>query len=387
MALDDDFDSPVVQNRFIPLQLGKPIPQSVVVYLGGTSSAFHGWEDLSIKKEMEQLAPTFSFKIPQKFRKENPNFKLTPGVRVQINVNQQPVITGRIETLQSSLSSDDNSIVISGRALTGDLVDCAVVGPMEYENLALDKLAEKLLQPFKLKVYLSAVPQVIPKVSIKPGDTVFEVLDKYARLQGLFWVTTRGGNLRLASPGNSRADSIIAEDVNLKEGSVSIDHSQRFSKYVVKGQASADDNFPGVVSSVPEAEALDNGVTRYRPHVTIAEGNLTQELAKSRARWEAAYKLAKGFSVNVTVQGWQQASGILWGLNQLTKIVSPSLGINGTFLSNSIEHLRTHSDGTITKIGFTLKDAYKIAPSIPANAADGLAAIVEFSKKNPAATE
>lgn len=380
-------EEPKFENRFVPKSKGRVIPQSVVMYLGGTRSAFHGWEDLTIKKDLEQLATTFSFKIPQSFREANKTFKLAPQTRVQINVNEQPVITGRIETLNSSLSSEENSITVSGRSLTGDLVDCAVVGPMEYVNISLDKLARELIKPFGLKVFLSANPKVISKVSIKPGDKVFEVLDKYARGQGLFWVTTREGNLRLAFPGNSKSDSRIEEHVNLKSGSVNIDETQRFAKYIVRGQSSADDDFPGVVAGTPEATALDNGVNRYRPTIDIAEGNLTQELAKSRAQWEAGYKLARCFQILVTVQGWQQETGILWGLNQLTPVVSETLGLNGIFLSNSVEHIRSRSEGTVTRIGLTLKNAYSISPAIPKGASDDLQGIVDFSKKNPAVTE
>lgn len=383
-----EFGAPnIFENRFVPKKDGKIIPQSVVMYLGGTKSAFHGWEDLSIKKDLEQLATSFSFKIPQTFREANKEFKLIPGVRCQININDQPVITGRIETLSSQLTPDENSVTVGGRSKTADLIDCAVVGPMEYNKISLDRLAVELLKPFKMKVFLSAVPKVIDKVSIKPGDSVFEVLDKYARLQGLFWVTTREGNLRLAFAGNSKADSMIAEEVNMLQGSVTIDETQRFRDYIVKGQSSADDNYPGVISSVPEATVRDNGVSRYRPHVTIAEGNLTQDIAKTRAQWEAAYKLAKGFSISMTVQGWQQETGILWGLNQLTRVKSPTLGLDGTFLTNQIEHTRSKSEGTLTRIGLTLKDAYKLAPGIPKNADDSMKSIVDFSKKNPGAVE
>jgi len=377
----------VAENRFRPKQKGQVIPQSVVVYVGGTKLAFHGWEDLTIKKDLDQLATAFKFKIPQKFRDQVDQFKLTPGVRVQINVNDVPVITGRIEHMVSALGKEENSIDISGRSLTADLLDCSVVGPMEYINISLDKLARELLKPFGLKVFLSANPRVISKVSIKPGDTVFEVLDKYARGQGLFWVTTREGNLRLASEGNSRADSAIEEGVNLKEGSVSIDESQRFARYIVKGQTSADDDFPGVISANPVGEAQDAGVARYRPLMILAEGNLTKELAKTRAQWEAAQRTARGFVITTTVQGWQQETGILWGLNQLMRIKSPTLGLDGVFLTTSVEHLRTEGEGTITRIGATLKGAYTAQPLIPKGASDGLQAIVDFSKTNPKAVE
>lgn len=375
------------QNRFLPKEKGKIVEQSVVMYLAGSKVAFHGWENLTITKSLDALATAFKFRIPQQFREKNKQFKLAPNVKVQINVNDYPVITGRVETLNSVFSTEENSLEISGRSLTADLVDCSVIGPTEYNNISLDKLARELIKPFGLKVYLSAIPKVIAKVSIKPGDTVFEVLDKYARAQGLFWVTTREGNLRLASEANSRADTRIEEGVNLLSGSVNIDMSHRFSKYTVKAQTSADDNFPGLISRAAQGEASDLGVARNRPLLIVAEGNLDNSLAKTRAQWEAAQRLAKSYTIEVTVQGWQQETGILWGLNQRMHIKSPSLGIDGEFLSDSVDHVRTYDEGTITRIGLTLKGAYKPEPVIPKGADNSLQAVVDFSKNNPKAVE
>lgn len=375
------------QNRFLPKQKGKIIEQSIVMYLAGTRLAFHGWENLTIGKSLDTLATHFKFRIPQKFRDANKQFKLSPNVKVQINVNEYPVIKGRVESIVSVFNIEENYLEVSGRSLTADLVDCSIIGPTEYNNIPLDKLARELIKPFGLKVFLSAIPKVISKVSIKPGDTVFEVLDKYARAQGLFWVTTREGNLRLASEANSRADTKIEEGVNLLGGSVNIDMSHRFSKYTVKAQSSADDNFPGLVSRAAEGTAKDLGVSRNRPLLIIAEGNLDNALAKTRAQWEASQRLARSYSIEVVVQGWQQETGILWGLNQRMLIKSPTLGLDGEFLSDSIEHVRGYDEGTITKIGLTLKGAYKPAPQIPKGADDSLQSVVNFSKKNPRATE
>ncbi len=376
-----------IQNRFLPKVRGAVQPQEVILYLGGGRDAFDGWEDLTISKSLDSLATSFKFKIPQKFREQNGGFKLSPGVRVQVNVNREPVIAGRVEHVSGRLSTEENTVEISGRSLTGDLVDCTVEGPLEYNNIGLDQLARELLKPFGLKVFLSANPRRIDKVSIKPGDTVFEILEKYARLQGFFWVTTREGNLRLAFAGNSRADSILEEGVNIKSAEFTLDETQRFQTYKVKGQSAASDEFPGVKSSVGAGVARDSGVARYRPYTMVAEGGATNDIAKKRAEWEAARRLGRSVSLSVTVQGWQQETGILWGLNQVMRAKIPTLGVDGEFLSRSIEHVRTQQDGTLTKIGLTLRDAYLTKPDIPKQASDSLEAIVAFSKNNPKAAQ
>lgn len=370
-------------NRFQPAEKGAVVPESIVVYIGNDKAAFHGWESLSINQDLESLAKGFNFIIPQKDTEGGTPMKLTVGTKVSIYTDGLPVLVGRIEMMELVVGPNEKSISVSGRSLSGDIVDCSVEGPTEYNNISLDKLARELLKPFGLKVLLSVVPGVVKKVAVKPGDTVFEVLDRAARIQGFFWVTTYEGNLRLTQAGKGRAPTSIVEGVNLKRGSLSLDHTNRFSKYTVKGQTNADDNFPGVISGKGSGSATDATVSRNRPLLIIAEGNVDNALAKKRAQWEATSRVGKSLKLSIEVQGWKQNATTLWGINQLTHIKAPSLGIDGDFLSTSVQYVRDYSQGTLSKLEFTRKDAYSPAPAIPKNADDSLEAIVAFSKRNP----
>ena len=183
----DGIDNPLgTENRFRPKNFGKTIADSVTMYLDNNKTAFHGWEDLTVTKSLDNLSNAFSFTVPQKFQQTDTEFKLAPGVRVNIFVNKERVLTGRIDRTSISISAANKSVTFSGRSLNSDLVDCTVEGAKEYKNIPLENLARQLVQPFGLKVFLSVTPATVPKVAIKPGDTVFEVLDKYARLQGFF---------------------------------------------------------------------------------------------------------------------------------------------------------------------------------------------------------
>lgn len=373
-------------NRFKPKEKGEIIPDNIVVYLGGSRVAFHGWEEISVKKSIDQLATQFSFTIPERFL--DGTFKFSPGVRVQVNVNGQPDIVGRIEHISGKIDKDSKNMMVSGRSLTGDLVDCSVIGEMEYNNISLIDLANKLVKPFGLKADLSVTPKkIIPRVAIKPGDTVFEVLQKQARLQGFFWITKRDGNLTLTTAGNQYAKSRIEQDINMQAGSVEIDDSQRFSEYIVKGQLQGSDNYPGLISGIPVSNVKDKGVYRYRPLLIIAENSVDGELIKTRAQFEATSRLGKHIKLNCTVQGWAQENGQLWAINQIVRVKSPALGVNGDFLCVGLENKKDEGSGTITNLEFTLKDAYSVMPEVPLSSNSPLAAIVDFSKKNPASTK
>lgn len=376
----------MAENRFQPQEKGGIIPQSVQMFLDGSAKVFHGWESLTIEKNLDALAQSFSFNIPQKFQQTESEFALKPGTTVAVFVNQERVITGRVEQVSIALSANVKTVNVSGRTLNADLVDCSATGVSEYKNINILALARELVAPYGLKVFNSlegADTEMISKIAVKKGDTVFEILDKAARLLGGFWISTREGNIRLTRAGRGRAISKIFEDVNMESGTVTIDDTQRFSEYTVLGSQPATDNYPGVNASSAEGKATDSGVFRFRPLVLTAEGNADSALAKKRAQWEATTRLGKAIRIDVNVQGWLQQEGTIWGLNQLINLRSETLGLDGDFLSTSIKHVRNDSDGTMTMISLTRQDAYTPEPDIPAAKKGGksLEAIVALSQQ------
>lgn len=331
------------------------------MFLDGSSSAYHGWEKLTVTKSLESVCNSFSFQIPQNNQGES--FELPAGTKVVIEVNGKKVITGRIEQVNITLAHSTKAVIISGRSLAGDLVDCSVETPKTYNNILISSLAQELIAPFGLRVLLSVVPGLIQKVVVKPGDTIFEVLDRQAMLQGFMWVSTRSGNIRLTEAGKFRATSAIHEDVNMKAGSIVIDESQRYAKYIVKGQSPGNDSYAGLLANSAFGSATDSGVRSERVLVLVSEGVADFAIARKRAQWEAASRIARTIRIQVTVQNWQQEDKSLWGVNQLIKLKSDTLGIDGDFLSIDVTHVRSTESGTVTKIGLTRADAYKTKPN------------------------
>lgn len=352
------------ENRFRPTKRSEIIPQSVQIFLEDSTKVFTGWENLRIRKSLTSLSQSFSFSLPQKYLDQN--FVLSEGTKVSVFVNDERVITGRIDRVELSVGPGSRGAQISGRTLNADLVDCSATGPSEYQNIHILDFARELVSPFGLKVFNSLEDAgVIQKIGVRPGDTVFQVLDKAARMQGGFWISTRAGNIRLTRAGRGRSVSAIHEKVNMKSGSAVIDGSQRYSRYTVKGQQPATDGYPGVVSSTAEGTAKDLGVSRFRPLIMVAESTASTEEAKKRASWEASRRLAEATQISVTVQGWLQEDGTIWGINQITPVRSQSLGVDGDLLSVEVEHVRDFGSGTITNISFTRKDAFTPNPAIP----------------------
>jgi len=356
------------------IQRGRLIPDEVTVRIGGR--AFDGWEGVAISKNLESIANQFSIELFDKFAGLRQNWPLKPGVSARVDINDQRIITGRIEKLDVTYNDERRGYTISGRSKPGDLVDCMHVGDAEFKNIPLDKLAEELVRPFGLRVFLSVEPKVIDKFSVKPGETVFEALDRAARSQGFFFISTRAGNIRLTRAARARAKTSIEQGVNILAATATYDDTQRHDQYIVKGQTvglpvDLGDFFGEKVTS-PEGIAKDLGITRHRPFIMISEANADTTKAQTRAEWEASARLAKSIRVTAAVQGWTQSEGTIWGINQVTPFRSEFLGLNRDLLIVSVEHLQSAESGQVTNLTLTDPEAYNPEPEKNAKAKDNI---------------
>jgi len=348
----------VAENSFQAKEKGKIKPDSVNVLLSG-GRVFEGWKNVTIQKNMESIANGFSFEIDDRFAESNSDWLLKPGQWVAISVGSERVVTGYIEKVTAAFDAGSRQYSIEGRSKPGDLVDCSVEGAAEYSGEKIEAIAEKLVKPFGIKIFTSVESSVVNTFGIKVGESVFTALNRLARLQGFFWVSTRAGNIRLTRPGRARAFTTLEENVNLLSGSIEIDTTERFSSYEVKGQSAGTNSFNLGNAAHPQGKATDLGITRHRPLCVIAEGPVDAATSQTRAEWESTSRFAKGMSVDVIVQGWRQENGILWGINQIVRLKSKYLGLNTDMLITQVEHSQSES-GTVTNM--TLKNKNSFIP-------------------------
>jgi len=360
----------VAENSFRATQKGQVLPDAVTVFLSG-GRVFEGWKSVTVRKNLESIADEFSLEIDDKYEASDENWPIKPGEFVKINIGSERVLTGRIDALDAGFSAGERSFSVQGRSLAGDLIDSSCDCEAEFNNIELKDLAEKLVAPFGIKVLISVTPKIITKFAIKPSESVFEALNRAARLQGFFWVSTNFGNINLTRAGSTRSRTQLTEDINILSGSISIDVSERFSEYIVKGQSQGGINFSGTNASQPEGKAQDAGITRKRPKIIIAEGSVTADQAKDRAEWEATSRIAKSTGVSLSVQGWRQEDKSLWAENQLVHIHSKFLGLFNDMLITTVAHSQSNS-GTTTDLTLVPKNSFSPEPVINKNPKDDL---------------
>jgi len=330
-------------------QKTKLIDDAVTLFIG--SEVYEGWKNVSISRELNTLGSTFRLTVVDKWRADQEPFSLKPGSAVHIHTGKTAILTGYIDKVTFSLQAQNRTITISGRSKTADLIDSSITGKNEYKNLGLKAIAEKLIEPFGVKLLLRAdAGAVFDKFTVRQGETIFEALDRLARARSLIMYPSFEGNIILAKKDTTLASTEIRAGVNLLGGSATYDNSERFSKYIIKAQTQ------GTKGTAEQAigskgEATDSGITRTRELLVIAENVADNAAALERAKYEADIRAARSVEVDVSVQGWRQDDGTIWDVNQLIFLDAGFLGYRGQALVKKVQFVK---DGGGTKADLTL---------------------------------
>ena len=250
---------------------------------------------------------------------------------------------------------------ISGRDKTGDLVDCsALYKSGQWFNVKLDRLALDLLAPYGIKVIVQAnIGAAFPTHNIQQGESVFECLERAARMRGVLLTSNSQGDLVITRAGKAKASMAIVEGENLLSGHVDLSWKDRYSSYTVKGQTSGDGWMYGNAGKVqvnPKITVADKAITRHRPLIVLNEGKADGVTAERRAKWEKNIRVGRSARITAQVQGWGSAEK-LWEPNQLVLVRAPSLRANFEMLVVSVTYLLDEG-GTRTELSLSLPEAF-----------------------------
>ena len=339
-----------------------------------------GWEDLQISRSLEALSGTFSLSYIDAWdfqsagRDSEPagysKWYIKPGDQCEITIDDELVLTGFIDEVQTSFDEDERRFQVSGRDKTGDLVDCSAAQGYfkSYKDLNIAQLAVILCKPFGIKVINQTdVGKIFRQIAIEHSQSVHDVLEQCARQRAVLMTTDKAGNLVFTNPGSKNASTSLEEGDNILSGSFTYDFKKRHSRYYVYGQSVGEGQFWGAEQArKSKSSATDPNITRYRPKVLIAERDATRIETKKRADWEASFNAARGSTLTCRTLGWRQgelAGDPLWETNMLVRVKAPSLGVEGEMLIESVT-FRISDQGEVTDLQLTKPDAYTPNPVV-----------------------
>jgi prophage tail gpP-like protein len=381
---------------------------------------YAGWKTLRVTRGLERATGDFELTVSERWSLEEDIWQITPGESCEIQLGGETVLTGWVDKYGPSYDANSHSISLSGRSKTCDLVDCSItVDGGQFKGMTVGQIARILAQPFGVEVVVNTQTPPEPEVQVQQGETCFALIERLSRVHELLVTDDALGRLVLTRAGSGRATTNLIHGENILSASADLDNSKRFSDYIVKAQRPGNRtkdggpidqdwggggdggwqpslveqvrqlrNIPNISARYRErmriqaqaaaakspgktapktltqivGRAKDAGVTRYRPHVIVAEKQADDAAAAQRADWEMRRRVGQALKVTVGVQGWRQEDGKLWATNDLVWVEAPWLSLSHELIIGEVQF--SYDDGgEFTELGLTLPDAFLPDPS------------------------
>lgn len=327
---------------------------------------WEGWQSIEVSRSLEQIASTFVFESAARDGGGKNVLHIQCGESCEVLLDGDKVLTGWVDVVEMAHDATTHTIRVSGRSKTSDLVDCSAIWETgTFHKTTVTHIAESLAAQYGVTVSVTDAGVVIPVFTLQDGETVGEAVDRLARSRSILAYDNAEGELVMGPVGTETAGSNLVLGTNIKASSSKVDVSKRFSEYRVKGQRASDEQIDGVTASTASGTSQDDEVSSGRTRILVlhADGHASLKSCADRATWEAATRAGKSVEVEVIVQGWRQADGELWDVNELCHVRDAVIGVDATLLISGVA-FRLGEDGTTTKL--TLSPASGFVPEPPA---------------------
>lgn len=346
--------------------MADPMADEVILTIDGRRH--RGWTNVSIRRSLDSLTGSFQLALTSRETSYGAARTIRALAPCALSIDGERVMSGTIDQLSIELGSQDHSLTVTGRDAAADLVDCAAIAsPGSWRHAKFELIVGDLLAPFGIKArFNAATGAAIKRFALQQGETVQAAIERLCRFRAFVAWSEPDGSIVIGNPGSAQSAGRLVEGEHMLELAIDHDVSERFSKYIVKGQSSGDDEAHGRAVSQLRAEASDPAITRYRPLIIIAEEQSDTAALKKRATWEANVRAARGQTCRLTVPGWRDPAGALWEPATRVQVVAPSLAIDVEMIVISAE-LERGDAGTLARLELQRPEAWSQLP-VPENA-------------------
>lgn len=339
------------------------------IALRAKGNALNIWTNLFVRRSMLEMAPQFSFITSEGLLglQEWSSVKMEDDCEVIID--DQVILTGVVDDINLIRSSRrGGSLRISGREVTGDLVDSSYVEePNEWKNQSILNLIKNLCSPFSISVehesnVANSVSKKLDTFKANEGDTVFELITRLCNEAQVMPLALGDGKLTLArATTTDQANDAIEYGINAVWTEQSNSNKNRFSDYYVKGYGIGTDNksLSDYVDNV-SGNASDGVITRTRPTLIFYDGASDAGKCRDRAKWQA--RLNAGFSrtYTYTVKNWVQSNGDVWTINKLVNVIDDFIELNDLFIIVEVDYYLDERGGAVTDLLVVHKDTFSL---------------------------
>lgn len=339
-----------------------------MIELQVNSVAYSDFTEATFTESMDNFSSEFMFMAVSDYRKA---FPFVVGDTCSVFIDGTKKLTGYIDVISGSYTSDTHEIIIQGRSKISDLIDSQLESPITIVgSVTLQAFTEIILNSAGITGVEVTAPDGLKPLkdveSFAPGESAYEILETYARKLQVLLTSNENSNIVYArNSGISAGVSIInnGPDSNIKQASFTTDHSGRYNKYIIMAQQNPVGILSGIsaeeVADQNSAPVLDTAIRTSRKLIMISEIASNREKAKERAQWEADIRRSRSVQYNATVQGHSHENGV-WSKNTLVDVDDIYAGIRNQRLINSLSFTYSLERGSETVIGTMDKNAYTL---------------------------
>jgi prophage tail gpP-like protein len=328
-----------------------------------------GWSQVTILRSVDNIAGAFKLRFTDAF-KDGMKANFSFGDVVTIAVNGYRVLTGYLDGIDYGYTDKENSVLLSGRDVTGQLVDCSYTGDAtEWKNQSVSGLVSKLLAPFDIGLTIEDAATAnaarrIETFKATEGEKVFALIAQLCIDNQLMPICLGDGRLTLAQGGSKRkmTDGIQLPG-NAQSGQFSGSDTDRFSSYLVKGMGNgtAAKSLEAFIS--PFGEYSDDIVVLPRHLVVFPETPADAGQCQARAEWEARYAAGMSRRFTYGLTSWTQKDGKPWDIHSLVQVQDKLMNLNTELYIREIEYTR-NGEEELTKVSCVFPFTYSLSGKI-----------------------
>lgn len=309
--------------------------------LSGACVSAVDFRSYSIDSDLYQAADAFSIEC------SDASLRVDPGMGMRLFVNGAAEMTGIIDGVEATCDKQGPKLSLSGRDLSGLLVDSCVEDYGEennYNGKTVAQVARLLLAkvPFiraKDIVYERGADRFNEPFAfgcIKPGETVFAVLSRYAAARGLVFWCAPDGRLIFGRPkttGDVRYHLLRKKPSgpanNIIDGGLRRDLSRAFTKVTVisqNGDAEAGEAGDEATAYMP-AGVFPPGF--YKPGVRQINGDSVSPSRAAALMISQMRARALAFTYTTSFHSY---NGRNWTAGELCRIDDDVVSVAGDYL-------------------------------------------------------
>lgn len=349
-------------------------------------NVFSGWESVSFSHSLDELSRSFYMEINDETGgfasgiKEESECVLS-AVDRRYSANQfglESLIPQRTELFKGIVFDTDTTIEpggygysISGNDRTIDLVECSVIVPSNtWKKAKVSRIIKDICQPFGINVYASGMANdtEIENFSVNSGDTAFAPIERLCRFSGVIPFSDTDGHLNLITVDDisERASVPLVVGKNVIRVSRSTSIRDRRSSVTGKALTSGNGKKWSDKNLKIKAQSFDDGVTRYRPLVIVAESKEDKASLQQRVNWESQIRAGRANEYTVEVADiFQRDKGEpvgLWTVGTLVDLIVDKWDLSQEFLISAVDFSMGNA-GRRSILTLRNKNTYKADPA------------------------